>query len=79
MNANSIIPIEKINHVYSGRDGKCCCGCAGTHSRSPRTIKTILRKMEKLSIDKISYNCFSAVIGDRLYIAYVDKPTLPVA
>lgn len=23
---------EQVASVYSGRDGKCCCGCAGRHS-----------------------------------------------
>lgn len=22
---------DSIESVYSGKDGKCCCGCAGTH------------------------------------------------
>ena len=26
------IELSKVMSVYSGRDGKCCCGCAGTHS-----------------------------------------------
>lgn len=25
------IQLERVRSVYSGRDGACCCGCAGTH------------------------------------------------
>lgn len=25
------IKIEQVSSVYSGRDGKCCCGCSGKH------------------------------------------------
>ena len=26
------IDISKVRQVYSGKDGKCCCGCAGKHT-----------------------------------------------
>ena len=26
------IDIEKVKSVYSGIDGKCCCGCSGKYS-----------------------------------------------
>ena len=29
------IKYEQVLSVYSGRDGKCCCGCAGKHSYNP--------------------------------------------
>lgn len=25
------IKVEDVKQVYSGKDGKCCCGCAGKH------------------------------------------------
>lgn len=27
----STIDLSAVHHVYSGKDGKCCCGCSGTH------------------------------------------------
>lgn len=26
------VKLEQVMSVYSGRNGACCCGCAGTHS-----------------------------------------------
>jgi len=26
---------DQVLSVYSGRDGKCCCGCSGKHSYNP--------------------------------------------
>jgi hypothetical protein len=25
------VDVSKVQSVYSGRDGRCCCGCSGTH------------------------------------------------
>ncbi len=30
--SNKPIDINKVMSVYSGIDGKCCCGCSGKHS-----------------------------------------------
>lgn len=34
MNARS----EDVLEVYSGRDGKCCCGCSGKYSYNSRRV-----------------------------------------
>ena len=31
---------ETTVSVYSGKDGKCCCGCAGTHRYNSRLVET---------------------------------------
>ncbi len=31
---------ETTVSVYSGKDGKCCCGCAGTHRYNSRLVAT---------------------------------------
>ena len=31
---------ETTVSVYSGKDGMCCCGCAGTHRYSSRHVET---------------------------------------
>ena len=33
------VSIDKVLSVYSGIDGKCCCGCSGKHSYSESTRK----------------------------------------
>jgi hypothetical protein len=38
---------EEVSSVYSGKNGKCCCGCAGTHwssnfrKQDPKYPKTV--------------------------------------
>lgn len=34
MNSIQNVTVEQVMSVYSGRAGKCCCGCAGKHSYS---------------------------------------------
>lgn len=31
----SMLTPEDVLQVYSGQNGKCCCGCAGTHTYNP--------------------------------------------
>jgi hypothetical protein len=63
-----------IKSAYSGQAGKCCCGCAGTHSTSPRTIKMIARKIDRLAAQGYKRNeadsYFSLDTETRRYIAY---------
>lgn len=65
-----MISIENVKQVYSGKDGKCCCGCAGKHSEDQKQktrIVNILNKDENMKVeDTYAYT----VIGNRLYIAY---------
>lgn len=32
LNMQNEIKIENVMSVYSGTNGKCCCGCSGKHS-----------------------------------------------
>lgn len=59
----SSINVENVMSVYSGKDGRCCCGCSGKHTYasatrekagknrgyeiSDRTVKMIVRKMNQ--------------------------------
>ena len=65
---------EKITSVYSGKNGKCCCGCSGKHYRDGPMVKKVVNiiqahpeKMEQ------GTNHTAVVIGNRLYIAYEEK------
>ena len=75
--------------VYSGKDGKCCCGCAGKHydaswSNAKRDHRTTSDKMVKKVFslvenhlnadDKVeTYGFKSSVVGGRIYIVYFKK------
>ena len=66
------IPINRaqIVSVYSGKAGKCTCGCAGNHSAYPATISRTLRVIAQSRQIAVNDNNFTTTIGDRVYIAY---------
>jgi acyl-CoA hydrolase len=69
------IDITKVTSVYSGKDGKCCCGCSGKHYEA--SSEKMVRKVVKLinsDLDRAEQgsNDVSLVVGDRIYIAYFD-------
>lgn len=66
-----MISIENVKSVYSGKNGKCCCGCAGKHSddqKQKTRIVNILNKDADTIVDDSGHAY--TVIGNRLYIAY---------
>ena len=73
---------EAITAAYSGKNGKCCCGCAGNHYRRADATAKDLAMIEKVAgimsdptipFDLVESGTFvSKVIGKRLYIAYFD-------
>lgn len=66
-----LVPVANVQSVYSGVDGKCCCGCAGKHSTSTRSKAIVVGKINKhIDTAEISDNYVSVVIGARLLIAY---------
>jgi len=93
---------SQIEGVYSGIDGRCCCGCAGKHTYasafqkaagkrrgykvddcevSDRTVALIVNKINAAPAESREYHdgnyrkFHTAVIGGRLYIAYlVEQP-----
>jgi hypothetical protein len=95
------IDLSRIEAVYSGKDGRCCCGCSGKHTYaskyqkaagerrgyevtddevSDRTVKLIVNKIRSASPDQRQDNLegsyrgyHAAVIGERLYIAYLTE------
>jgi hypothetical protein len=34
------IKAAAVGHVYSGKDGKCCCGCSGKHRYASHAVET---------------------------------------
>jgi hypothetical protein len=69
------IDVNNVDSVYSGKDGKCCCGCAGTHyhakdPKSARMIKKVVGILNSATdVDDLT-NCVSTVVGDRLYVVH---------
>lgn len=67
---------EQVKSVYSGRDGRCCCGCSGTHAdegeRSALWNKVLKVVNEGLALGHadVEDTYVSVVVGKRLYIAY---------
>lgn len=59
-----------VKRVYSGVNGKCCCGCSGKYSDSDRSKKIILNKILKNPEHKVDGDHVYAVNGNRLLIAY---------
>lgn len=70
------IDINTVKSVYSGKDGKCCCGCAGTHWKNTddnmRNVKRIVKKIENATELDNGGSYIAAVEGSRLYIVYFD-------
>lgn len=70
---------EAITAAYSGKNGKCCCGCAGKHYRRADGGKALpmidrvaaIMSDPAIPFDLVETGTFvSKVIGNRLYIAY---------
>ena len=77
---NELTP-EMVVSVYSGKDGKCCCGCSGKHFRDARNIKRIVKILKENANNETfevyigpfdgNVHYFAVVLGERLYIAYL--------
>jgi hypothetical protein len=88
MTTSTIASITKdqIVSVYSGRAGKCCCGCSGKYWYSSRHSQTAATRNTPVSDRQVARvlgiiqrhasdahllrNCVSLQIGNRLYNAY---------
>ena len=72
-----MITIDTVKSVYSGKDGKCCCGCAGKHSddqKQKTRIINILNKADPKAVDRDDNGVYAAtVIGTRVYIVYFNE------
>ena len=68
------IDINTVKSVYSGKDGKCCCGCAGTHWKNTddnmRNVMRIIKKIENATELDNGGSYIATVEGSRLYIVY---------
>jgi hypothetical protein len=99
------INLHNVMQVYSGKQGKCCCGCAGKHTyhsihrelapnyvkeddadfgpTKDRVVKQVVNKIVAIAegrmagggaVEFVRDEYVSAVVGERLYVAYFAKP-----
>lgn len=69
-----MLKLENVTKVYSGINGRCCCGCAGKHTtrgESQRSVKLIFNKIMKAGATEGLGHIY-AEVGKRLYVAYSD-------
>lgn len=76
--ADRRLDVSAIASVYTGRAGKCCCGCAGSHSTLDRTIRLVAQRLidnaadvEITDGDATSGACVSVDVEGRRYVAYM--------
>ena len=69
----SDLSINDINRVYSGKAGRCCCGCSGKYSSDDKAKRRLLRLLNEnpSAIDRGS-NYIAVELGTRIHIAYFD-------
>lgn len=69
------IPLDQVESAYNGAEGKCCCGCSGTHHTNPSQIKRIYNRIMKLANNyefmDSGPDLYSLVTGSRIYILYM--------
>jgi hypothetical protein len=71
---------SKVTKMYSGRNGRCCCGCSGKYLNRgeegfDRALKSFERRLKNL-VDKqdldLGGNYTAIEAGARIHIAYID-------
>lgn len=81
--AKPTVDLSKVASAYSGKDGWCCCGCAGTHyaaegeDANPTQVKRIVNLLNAANPGDLDHgdNHVALVVGKRIYIAYwKDEP-----
>ena len=65
---------SNIRSVYSGVEGKCCCGCSGKYysAESKHMINKVCNIIESKEEGELDHDSsyVAAVIGKRVYIVY---------
>ena len=64
---------DTIESAYSGKNGKCCCGCAGKHyedAGNKARILKILRVGSLLAMTEFGDTYAARVVNNRVYIVY---------
>lgn len=73
-----MIDPSTIGSVYSGKAGRCCCGCSGRHMLRRRDITRICRIIDALGPTSERFGFTATDTHGHYYIAYLlDQP--PVA
>ena len=61
-----------VKRVYNGKAKKCMCGCAGTYSEDPTTIRRTVTKIVKAGIMDESSIYFMTQSDTRVNVAYLE-------
>jgi len=67
-----VLTSAMVTRVYSGKAGKCCCGCSGKYSSSPAQVKRVLNLLASAEKREFDASYVAADIDQRTYIAYMD-------
>lgn len=72
---------EHIESVYSGIDGRCCCGCSGTHYYNPTFAKAASKRqgyevqtstrMVPKALRMLMEQPVSNISGDSTFVSFV--------
>lgn len=56
MTRTELVKLEEVEHVYNGKQGKCCCGCSGNHWYPSTATKEEVQKSRgyQLGDDEVS-------------------------
>jgi hypothetical protein len=58
------IDVTTIRQVYSGRNGACCCGCAGKHTYSSTDVAgASKRRGYEVTPDEVSDRTVKMIVG----------------
>jgi len=60
----ALIDVQKVSSVYIGKDGACCCGCAGKHYYASHHVKAASKNRGYLvGSDEVSDLMVKKVVG----------------
>jgi hypothetical protein len=77
MEVQMVVKIDQIQSVYSGRNGRCCCGCSGKHTYASAT-REIASKHRGYAVtdDEISDRVVKLICNKiNATDAVIEKPT----
>lgn len=60
-----LVELENVASVYSGKNGRCCCGCAGKH--------TYASKFKDYSSEERGYKVTDDEVNDRTVKTIVNR------
>lgn len=79
MNDTFKLKTEAVTRVYSGKNGKCCCGCSGKYTERGEPsfagkLTLLAKHVEATPAGDVDVgpNYVGVIVGSRLHLAYFD-------